>query len=226
MGDDAAFFDCEGIARPAFVAALKALPEPPRDPELLARLIDAHAGVDLDLSLVGFEAARRAARREVLEVMTGLKRGAQLLCALQNKHPELNLLEIALQDLTERAGPDDVSSAYISQLSAAVEHLAGVPLPSDLSSFGKKPPNDEAVQHVVDAVAEYYARLGIGFTGAPRRTQTDKGPAYPLYSEQAKLTAAVIETLSLSIPDKALATYIGKARKTAAAGLPTDFRTP
>ncbi len=221
MGEEFAFFDHEGVARPKLVATLKALPDPPRDPELLASLIETHAGVDLDIKLAGFEAARRSARRKVLDAISEIRLHARSLCLLQTAHPELNLFEIALQDLIESAGREAVSSAYIGQVSAAVERLAEVPLPSDLSAFGRKPQNDETVQHVVNAVADYYERMGMRFTGAPRRKQTDDGPTYPLHSAQAKMTAAVLAAVGLKIPEHALATYIGKARKAVGANLPT-----
>jgi hypothetical protein len=221
MGDNAAFHDGEGIAQPGLVSALKALSDPPHDAELLARLIDGHAGTDLDFGLVGIEANLRSARRDVFKLMNTLKHAAQSLHALQGKHRELNLLELALEDLTADAGAGDVSGDYVRRLSAAVECLARVPLPSDLSSFGGKAVNDEAIQRVVDAVAAYYARMGAEFTGAPRRKQTDEGPKYALHSSQAKMTDAVLRVLGLSVPDKALATHISKARKARAASLPT-----
>ena len=82
MGDDAAFFNREGVARPALVAKLGELDPRPDDPTLLARLIDQYAGQHLDFSAVGLECRVRDTRREALKQLRSIQKHARLLAEL------------------------------------------------------------------------------------------------------------------------------------------------
>lgn len=216
MGTEANFFDREGVARPKIVEALRALPDPPHDPELLARFIDGHAGVDIDLSLIGFDAQIRAARTAMFEALGCMKAVAEMIEPLRKRHPELDLLEIAIAELVENQKLDHDDAVYVDQLSSAVQLIAKIPLRKDLTAFGGKPLNDQTVYRVVCAVQAYYERLGIPFLGAPRRTETANGKIYPIHSPQARLTKAVLDLLGFPIPEPALATHMSNARKNAA----------
>lgn len=216
MGTEANFFDREGVARPKIVEALRALPDPPHDPELLARFIDGHAGVDIDLSLIGFDAQLRAARTATFEALGCMKAVAETIAPFHKQHPDLNLLEIAIADSVENQKLDHDAAFYVDRLSSAVQLIAEIPLRKDLTAFGGKPLNDQTVYRVVCAVQAYYERLGIPFRGAPRRTETADGPIYPIHSHQARLTRAVLDLLGFPVRDQAIATHMGNARKNAA----------
>lgn len=216
MGTETNFFDGEGVARPKIVEALRALPNPPHDPELLARFIDGHAGVDIDFSLIGLDAQLRAARTATFEALGCMKAVAEMIAPLHKQHSELNLLEIAIADSVESQKHDHDAAVYVDRLSRAVQLFAEIPLRKNLTAFGGKPLNDQTVYSVVCAVQAYYERLGMPFRGAPRRTETADGPIYPIHSPQARLTKAVLDLLGFPIPEPALATHMSNARKNAA----------
>lgn len=220
MGDGADFYGVEGVARPELVAALSNLPHPPANPALLASLIDGHAGIDIDLGLIGVEAVRRSARSAAFPILRRLRADVRKLQDISDEHPSLDLLETVLTDLLANQGTKAASSAPVPRLMEALEVIDHAPLVENLAAFASKPVSDQAVGRIVLAVAVYFSRIGQSFTGEPRRANTDAGPAYIVKSEQALLTAEILKELGANVSNKSLATHMKKANAALAANLP------
>lgn len=212
MGDEAAFYSEEGVADPKLVERLSVLNPAPRDPELLARLLDGIAGTDIALELVGFERRKREARTLIIREMKLLQRAARSLASLRDADSNFDLLGIGIEELLVGAG-DKERAAIAFRTAEALSHLAAVDVLPNAARFAVKPKADEAVFRIVLAVATYLRREGKPFSGEPRRTQTSDGPVYLIKSEAARLVASVLALLGAPLSARELATQMRHVRR-------------
>jgi hypothetical protein len=216
VGEDVDFFSFEGVARRDVVEALRVVRDedgPLDDPELLARLIDGHAGLDLDAKIFGLEAERRALRKQLTDKMDDLRSTAASILHLPQKHREVSALEIAVADILDVSGTTFKRISAAQQYLETVEKIRSTRLRADTTEFAIKPTNDPSVTRLVTAVADYCWHRGIPFTGAPRREQADNAAAYFPKSRAARLTVSVLEALLIEFRPPELATHMKKARQ-------------
>jgi hypothetical protein len=208
MGEEFDFFDLEGSAKPAVVEKLRHAEI--GDPKLLARLIDGHAGFDIDAGTFGLEGDRRRQRADLLEKMKKCQKLARAIVEKVQQNRWVDPAELAVSDLLHGSAGSDLKKAqdYLTLL----ERIAELPLPADLSAFSGKPTLDPAATRVVAAVADYCGRMGIPFTGEPRAEQTSRTVTHPVKSKAAVITEAVLNALGINFVPKQLATHMKNAR--------------
>jgi hypothetical protein len=209
MGEDDLFLSREGTADPRIVARLTGVAGL-ADPELLARFIDGCAGTVFDFRLIGHEGRVRAIRKQLQPRLLKLKELALDALELQPKESDVGSLGEALQDIMaidQRRARDEANRVV-----DALETIARCPLPDNLTDFGGGPAADEAVQRVVDAVALYCDRVGIRYTGAPRRELADNRSQHIIKTTAAKLTVSVLAVLGFQLKPARLATHMTRAK--------------
>lgn len=185
MGNEVDYLDREGAADPIIVQKLRGIPGL-ADAGLLARLIDGHAGFDINARLFGLEAERRELRVKLRPLLQRLRGTALEISQIGQDDRDIWPVELAMADLLEGTNWHDLARAQ--KCLEMIENFSLLPVQADDAGFGGAPELDRPVTRVVAAVADYCARMGIPFTGEPRREQTDRGPDYIAKSEAAKLT--------------------------------------
>lgn len=209
MGEDADFYDREGAENPRLVEKLRDLryrkaPEQPEDqrlaePELLARLIDGHAGIDFDSGAVHLEEQLRsvatsllAARKEAAEVLASEDRSNFALIA----------------QVVAKLRPTSVSQSdqegEVGRIRAALEVIARLPV-KKRNPYARRPPRNVTRQRAVNAVAEYCLRVGLPFVPPRHREPSNTHGRDFHMTEAAYLTLAVLEACGLlsgeDVPD-------------------------
>lgn len=212
MGSEFDFFDFEGSANPVLVQTFRKLGV--EDPELLARLVDGHAGFDLDARIFGLEADRRRVRFQLFKAMCKLRELARKITEESDGDRWIDPTELAVADILE--GPDWSNVHRAQHYIGLLERIASTPLPDNLKGFAQRPPVDPSVTRIVSAVAHYCSKKGIPFSGEPRASQTSESVTYPIKSEAAKLTFGVLQALGINVPPQTLATHMKTARQVVA----------
>lgn len=209
MGDEIATNYIEGVANPNIVAGLKNLAKPPKDAELLARLIDGIAGHDVAFQTLGLSERTRAVRQKAVPALKSAQKIARKLTAL-NTDPNLDLLELAIEQILLPAAVTH-DPALPRHVANAVALLSSLPLHKGAAAYAHRPPSDQALTNVVLAVKMYFGRQGVRFSGGPRVHNVDGRKEHLLKGVQAELTRDVLKLLGMEVTLAELGTLMRSA---------------
>ncbi|WP_419826845.1 hypothetical protein [Sphingomonas sp.] len=213
MGDKIAGDGGANVASSRIVDALAGLPKPPTEPTLLAELLQRRAGLYINIQFARYDDLKREARVDTRNKLTKMIKLANGLLRHQSSHTNYSLLHNAVGDVLQRGTSEATYRRTIASVVRTIEAVANIEMRRDDSDFAVKPKGDEGTRAIVRACGQYFRSLGLAYTGAPRRKQGEHGPEWPIVSEAAKLTFAVLDALEFSVTGRELGTHMNAVRK-------------
>jgi hypothetical protein len=183
------------------------------EPELLGRLIESEAGYDFDFKIIRFEEDQR----KVAAALRSIRTHARGVLALEERS-SVELIAPTVQALMPQ--PTIKGERVSSEVLFALEAIARLPL-GEKNPFSGRPRRHETRQKIVNAVAQYCARVGIPFIPARYREETNTRLRGFHMTEAAHLTLAVLCACDLATGSQgnarklelSLARHMGEARR-------------